>query len=342
MIRHRATLRLVHNLRLLLQTRDDAIGGVLEVCESYRGHVITRRGERSFVAHVRDVRPGEAGRQRGETFTVVIHWSVQGNLGQMHAEYLFATLNIGTIDGDLTIESTGTQERPVENIRSVRTRQHDDALLGTETVHLNQKLIQRVFALIVASCEATATTLTTDGVDFVDENDGRLLLTRLGKQIANSRRADADKHLHEIRPRNGKKRDPSLARGGFREKRLSRPRRSDEKRAVGNFRAQGFVFLRTLQKVNKLHNLALRLVATGDVFEHNFILRVLVQSRHRRLTDVKDPTGAAAHAAAHASHTRASTSEIQPPPDQQERRQQPHQFRLQKYFIDVRHRHKIF
>ena len=211
-------------------------------------HVIPRRRERGFVTHVGDVRAGEPWGQGGETFAEMLHGSVEGDVRQVHSENLFATLNVRTIDGDLTIEMTRAEQRTIQNIRSVRARQDDDALLGAETVHLDEELIQRVFCGFVAIGEPASTALTTDGVDLIDEYDGWFLLTRLGKQIAHARRTDADEHLHEIGTGDGEKRNASFASRRLGEQRLPGSRRSDEEGAVRNLRTKRLVLFGILQK----------------------------------------------------------------------------------------------
>jgi energy-converting hydrogenase Eha subunit H len=48
--------------------------------------------------------------------------------------------------------------------------------VGFKAIHFHQQLVQRLLALVVAAAHAGAA-LTTDSVDFVDEDDaGRLLL----------------------------------------------------------------------------------------------------------------------------------------------------------------------
>ena len=77
---------------------------------------------------------------------------------------------IGTVDGNLPVKTAGTKEGRVEDIRMVRRSNGDDAFIGTETIHFNQQLIQRLFAFIMTASE-TGTALAADGIDFVDEYD---------------------------------------------------------------------------------------------------------------------------------------------------------------------------
>src|SRR4026209_1949188 len=73
----------------------------------------------------------------------------------------------------------------------------DDAFVALEAVHLDQQLVQRLLALVVAAAE-TGAAMTADRVDLVDEDDAGSVLLALLEQIPNARRADADEHLDEV------------------------------------------------------------------------------------------------------------------------------------------------
>ena len=97
----------------------------------------------------------------------------------MHAQNFFAAFHVRQIDGDLAIETSGTQQRRIENIGPVRRRDDDDAFLGVEAVHLDEQRIERLLALIVSAADAV-TAMPADRVDFVDENNaGRGFLALL-------------------------------------------------------------------------------------------------------------------------------------------------------------------
>ena len=70
--------------------------------------------------------------------------------------------------------------------------------------------------------------MAADGVDLVDEDDAGGIPLPLVEEIADTRGADADKHLDEIRTRKRKEGNARLAGDGLREKRLTRPRRAEK------------------------------------------------------------------------------------------------------------------
>ena len=60
------------------------------------------------------------------------------NAAQVHLEDFFTFLQFGQFHMDLTVEATGTHEGLVQDIGTVGSRQHDDAAVGTEAVHLGE------------------------------------------------------------------------------------------------------------------------------------------------------------------------------------------------------------
>ena len=96
-----------------------------------------------------------------------------------------------------------------------------------EAVHLRQKLVQRIFALVVARESGVLAAGAADGVDLVDEDDARSLLLGLLEQVADTRGAHADEHLDEIGTRNREERHVGFACDGLRQQGLTRPRRTD-------------------------------------------------------------------------------------------------------------------
>jgi hypothetical protein len=115
----------------------------------------------------------------------------------VHLENALATAQVGGIDHDLAVEATRAQQRRVEHVGTVGRRDEDHAVVGLEAVHLDEQLIERLFALVVPATE-TGAAMAADGIDFVDEDDARRMRLALLEQVAHARGADADEHLDEV------------------------------------------------------------------------------------------------------------------------------------------------
>ena len=115
----------------------------------------------------------------------------------MHVQDLLAAADVRQRDIDLAVETARAQQGSVQDVRTVRGRHDDHAEIGLEAVHLDQHLVERLFAFIVATAEA-GTALAADRIDFVDEDDaGRVLLGVL-EHVTHAGCAHADEHLDEV------------------------------------------------------------------------------------------------------------------------------------------------
>src|SRR4051795_12601376 len=98
------------------------------------------------------------------------------NLLGVDREDPLASLDVGTVDDNAAIEAARTEQRRIEDVGAVGGRDQDDAFVRLEAVHLDEQLVQRLLALVVAAAEAGAA-VAPDRVDLVDEHDaGGVLL----------------------------------------------------------------------------------------------------------------------------------------------------------------------
>ena len=115
----------------------------------------------------------------------------------MDSEDALAALHVGTVDDDAPVEPAGPQQRRVEHVGPVGGSHQDHAFVRLEPVHLDQQLVERLLALVVAAAEARAP-MASDRVNLVDEYDAGRVLLALFEQVAHAARADAYEHLDEV------------------------------------------------------------------------------------------------------------------------------------------------
>ena len=89
----------------------------------------------------------------------------------MHVQDALAALHVGHVHHDLAVEAAGAQQRGVEHVGAVRGGDEHHGVVGLEAVHLDEQLVERLLALVVATAQ-TGAALTADGVNLVDEDDG--------------------------------------------------------------------------------------------------------------------------------------------------------------------------
>ena len=292
-----ALFRVGQHRALFLRARDDELERRQQILLVDGLAAQTHGAQRRLVHEVRQIR---ADRARGRLRDLV-QVDVLGELDvlRVHAERLIAPGEIRPVDDDAAVKAARAQKRLVEDLRPVRGGQNDDALARVEAVDLGEQLVERLLALVVAA--ELGVSRAADGVNLVDEDDGRGDLRRLLEQIAHAARADADEHLDEIGAGDGEERHAGLARDGLGQQRLAGARRADEQRALGQLCADGGIFLRVMQEVDDLDERFLGLVLSGDVGKRDagglFHIDLGLA-----LADAAD---AAAHALGHAAHQQA-------------------------------------
>src|SRR6185437_4275992 len=262
------------DLVLLLQTADDPVYRILEVFHLYRLFSLTGGDQRGLVADVGDVRAGKTGRLFGQLMDIQLAGDLDGF--QMDLEDGFAAFQIGFVNGDLAVETAGTQQGSVQYVGAVGGGQHDDAAVAAEAVHFHKQLVEGAFPFVVAH-DGVLTTGTADGVDLVDEDHAGGLFPGLLEQVADAAGAYPYKQLHEIGTAHREKGHLCFPGHGLGQQGLTGSGRTYQQGALGYFTAKGGIFLGILEKVHDLHDLDFGLVQSRDIAEGDRHLGTLVE-----------------------------------------------------------------
>ena len=161
-------------------------------------------------------------------------------------------------------------------------------VVGIEAVHLGQQLVEGLLPLVVGD-EGGPPTLA-DGVDLVDEDDGRGPLPGVGEQVPHPGGPDPDEELDEARAGEGQEGDPGLAGHRPGHEGLAGSRGADHEHAAGADGPGPGVALGMAQEVDHLGHLALGPLIPGDVGEAGGRL-VLVVDLGLGPPDAPDPPG---------------------------------------------------
>jgi hypothetical protein len=119
-------------------------------------------------------------------------------------EDLDAALDVRHVDLHLAVEAAGAEQGGVQDVGAVGRRHHDDAGVALEAVHLGEKLVEGLLALVVATADAGATA-AAHRVDLVDEDDARSVLLGLlagpyTRPLLSSTEAVTDTRKHPTSP----------------------------------------------------------------------------------------------------------------------------------------------
>ena len=261
---NRGALGLGHNATLALRSGNHALHRFLDLVHRDHGTVAAGSQQRRLVEQVRQIGAGKANGHLGELLklNVLVHRLVLG----VHAQNLLATLNIRTVDRHLAVKTAGTQQRRIQNVGAVGGGNQDDRLALLKTVHLDQQLVERLLALVVAATQA-GSALTSHSIDLIDKDDRRGLGLGLLKEVAHAAGTDAHEHLDKVGTRNAKERYARFAGNSLGQQRLTGARRAHEQYTTRNLGAQLAVAIRIAQEVADLLELLDRLVHAGNVLK---------------------------------------------------------------------------
>mmetsp|Transcript_57955 Transcript_57955/g.161747 ORF Transcript_57955/g.161747 Transcript_57955/m.161747 type:complete len:206 (+) Transcript_57955:844-1461(+) len=198
---HRALFGDAHEPVVLLEPANHALGRALEIVHLDGGGIPTSSKDRSLVANVGDITACESRRQLRHPLghDVLAYRILERHRLQMDVEDLFPLRQAGLIDRNLAVKTPRPLKRRVEDVSAICASEDDHASAGRKAIHLDEHLVQRVFSLVIATtAHASAPTLAADGVNLVNENDGRRTGSSLLEQVADAGGPDANEHLDEV------------------------------------------------------------------------------------------------------------------------------------------------
>lgn len=82
----------------------------------------------------------------------------------------------------------------VQTFWKISCSDYDNTFRLLEPIQLYKQLIQRLLQVLLIS----VTAFTTNSIQLINKDDGRLFLPSSGKEISDSLSADTNKHLFEI------------------------------------------------------------------------------------------------------------------------------------------------
>ncbi len=229
-----------NDLVLFLQTADHPVDGILEVFHFNRFLAFTGRDQRCFVTDIGDIR---AGKTRC-LFRQFVNIELAGYLDrlQVHLEDRFSAFQIRFVDRDLAVETTGTQQRGIEYIRTVGGSQHDDAAVASKAIHFHEQLVERAFPLVIAH-NGILTPGATDGVDLIDKNDTGRFFPRLFEQVADPAGAYSHEQFDKVGTAHREERNLGFAGHRLCQQGLTGTRRTDQQaRLSGSYRQVPYIF----------------------------------------------------------------------------------------------------
>ena len=123
----------------LLEPSYNAVYGVEKVLLFDYFFVFARCDKGRFVAYVGNVSTTEPGRLASKKFNVDIATQLEG--AQVDLKNFNTLANLRKVHIDNAVKPACTHERSVQNIGAVRCTHDNYVLVGSETIHLGEKLV---------------------------------------------------------------------------------------------------------------------------------------------------------------------------------------------------------
>jgi hypothetical protein len=149
MIGHAPTLFLAQHPVLFLDAGHDTLDRDGEVVERHFLRVAPGRRDGRLVDQIGEVGAGETGGEARDLVQIDIRTNT--DLANMHLENGLPTAAVGAIDQHLPVETSGAQQRRVEDFGTIGCRQQNDAGARIETVEFGQQLVQRLLLFVIAA-----------------------------------------------------------------------------------------------------------------------------------------------------------------------------------------------
>ena len=262
--------------RLLLRSRNDLCGCFFDFIHTNLGAVAACGQQCCLIYQILDIRRRESRCSLCQNFQR--HILCQRFILCMYFENFFSRLYIRHADDNLAIESARSQQRRVQNIRTVGGCQDDNSGIFVKSVHLHQKLVQGLFSFVISAAQA-GTSLPSYGIDFIDKNNARCILLCLLEEVTNTGSTHTDEHLHEIRTGNRKERYARFTCSGLGNVGFTGTRITHHQHTFRDPRSQLGIFSRIPKEVHNLLKFFLFLLEAGYILKGDALSVILIQFR---------------------------------------------------------------
>lgn len=193
---------------LLLETYLYAVHGIVNILLVDHFLLLSGCKDSCLVHNVGQISSGHAKTTLGDFIEIDV--VSKGFALGMHSQDSCSSLEVRQSNLNLSVKATGTKQSLVKNIRDVSRSQYNDTSVALETVHLCEHLVDSLLTLIVTHAD-TLGSLSTDGIELIDEDDAGSVLFGLGEEVADSGGADTNKHFDELSGRDRDEGNTGLA-----------------------------------------------------------------------------------------------------------------------------------
>src|SRR6056300_1748280 len=282
MIRHEFLLA-EGELHITLGTHDNTLIDILH--DVIRDHTltITNSADSTLVHEVREVSARETRRLLGDVPKV--YCIIEVLITRMNTQDLLTPLNTWKGNLNLTVETTRSQKSVIKDIDTVCGGDDYDTSLIVEPIHFGEKLVNGLLALVIRGHVST-TTLLTDSINLINEDDTRLIFSCLLEKFPYPLGPNTYEHLNKVGGRTLDEGDIGLTSDGSSEEGLTRTWSTSEEGTTRNLSTTSIVAFRFFEEIHNLFELLFGRVDTLNISESGLNLLV-----HRKLSGLPKGVG---------------------------------------------------
>ena len=181
--------------RFALHASDDPINSVIDFSEGDRLFAAPGCEDRCLIEQVGEIGASKPGRATGNGFQG--HLWRQLFVAAVDIENGKPPLDIGSVNRNLPIKAARAHQGRVEHIGTVGCRDDNDAAISLEPIHFGEQLVEGLLPLIISSTNA-GTTLTANGIDFIDKDQAGTVFLGTFKQIPHATGTNTNEHLNKF------------------------------------------------------------------------------------------------------------------------------------------------
>ena len=308
MICRSAFFFLFYDTGLLLRSDNDLYGRFFKLVHTDKCFAFARRKKCSFIKEICKIGARKSACTLCKNRKINIRF--ERLVTCVNLDYFLTPLDIGIVDCNLSVKTSGSEKRRVENIGSVCRRHDNNAVIYAESVHFNKQLVESLFAFVVTATQ-TGASVTSDSIDLINENDARSGLLCRFEKVTDTRCTYTYIHFNEIRTRDREERNARFACDRLCKQSFSGTRRADKQNTARYFGAEFLEFFGILQKFNNLLKLFLFFISTCYIGKQHFVFFIRTELCSRLAERIHSSADAAAHIAV----CPRSTLDERPPED---------------------------
>ena len=192
----------------------------------------------------------------------------------MNIENLKTVFALGQSNINVAVKTTRAKQGFVEHVDPVGSSNNNYTGIIIKTVHLDQNLVESL--LIFATSATASVTLMSNGINFIDKDDGRGVFLSFSKEVAHARGTYTNKHFGKLGTRDAEEGYGSFASHSTSHEGFTSTWVASQQDTTWDFGTKFFILLGLFEKVYHFLQILFGGFVTSHIFESDaFFVRTV-------------------------------------------------------------------